>query len=140
MDKVSSKINALVKMDIAELKALWHKYFDYKPPKYDREYMTRRIAYHIQALAYGGLSKSAKNKLDRLAFGGQSTVQDKYRLRPGTRLIKDYKGQRLMVSVREDGFEYDGRLFKTLTMIAREITGNPISGPAFFGVKGSKNG
>lgn len=133
------KLEALEKMRPAELRELWHIYFDHKPAQYQRDYMIRRIAYQIQARAYGGLPKTIRNKLERLA-GGQVQMQDKYRPAPGTRLVRDYNGKRITVLVHENDFEYEGRTYATLSAIAAEIMGCNISGPRFFGLKRGANG
>jgi hypothetical protein len=138
-EKVRKSLQDLEKINTAQLKALWHKYFDYKPAQYQRDYMIRRIAYHIQAKAYGGLPKTIRNKLERLA-GGQLQMQDKYLPKPGTRLVRDYNGKRICVLVLENGFEYEGRVYATLSAISREIMGCNISGPKFFGLRRGGNG
>ncbi len=137
-EEVKQKLEELERLDLNGLKALWHKYFDYRPAQYQRDFMFRRIAYQIQVQAYGGLSKNAKNKLHRLAFDGQSEMQDKYHPSPGTRLMREYKGKRIYVTVHDNGYEYEGRLYKSLTAISREITGSIMSGPAFFGLRGAE--
>lgn len=138
-EKIRKSLENLEKMNPEQLRELWHKYFDHKPGQYQRDYMIRRIAYQIQAKAYGGLPKTIRNKLQRLCEG-QLQMQDKYHPTSGTRLVRDYNGKRICVLVRDDGFEYEGRIYSTLSAIAAEIMGCNISGPRFFGLKRGVNG
>lgn len=133
---IKQRLAELEAMDIKALKDEWHRYFDYKPPRYQREYMLPRIAYHVQALALGGLSQNARNKLKRLAFKDQVKMQDKYQPSPGTRLVREWNGKRYDAIVCEDGFEYDGKRHKSLSNIAEQIVGCKRSGPEFFGLTG----
>ncbi len=135
-ERVKQRLAELEAMDLPALKAEWHRYFDYKPPRYQREYMLPRIAYHVQAMTLGGLSQNARNKLKRLAFRDQVKMQGKYTPAPGTRLVREWNGKRYDVIVREDGFEYDGARYKSLTGIAEQIVGCKRSGPEFFGLQG----
>ena len=105
-----------------------------------------RLAYRIQELAYGGLAGEAKAELERIAEeddrqrrGGP--VQRKKAaplLRTGTRLIREWDGQRHEVTAVEGGFEYKGRRYRSLSAIAKSITGAHWSGPHFFGLSKPK--
>lgn len=132
--KVTSKLAALELLTMEELKPQWRKYFDSDPVRFQRDYMVRRIAYQIQARAYGGLSKTIKNKLKRLADDGQVTVREQVQVVLGTRLMREYKGERIYVAVLEDGFEFKSKRYKSLTAIATELVGSRTSGPKFFGL------
>lgn len=132
--KVTSKLAALELLTMEELKPQWRKYFDNDPVRFQRDYMVRRIAYQIQARAYGGLPKTIRNKLKRLAEDGQATVREQVQAQPGTRLMREYKGERIHVAVLEDGFEFKGKRYKSLTAIATELMGSRTSGPKFFGL------
>lgn len=132
--KVTSKLAALELLTMEELKPQWRKYFDNDPVRFQREYMVRRIAYQIQVRAYGGLPKTIKNKLKRLAEDGQETVREQVQVLAGTMLMREYKGERIHVSVLEDGFEFKGKRYKSLTAIATELMGSRTSGPKFFGL------
>jgi hypothetical protein len=132
--KITSKVAALELLTIEELKPLWRKYFDNDPVRFQRDYMVRRIAYQIQAKAYGGLPKTIRNKLKRLAEEGQATVREQIQVIPGTRLMREYKGERIHVAVLDDGFEFKGQRYKSLTAIATELMGSRTSGPKFFGL------
>lgn len=132
--KVTSKLAALELLSMEELKPLWRKYFNNDPMRFQRDYMVRRIAYQIQSRAYGGLPKAVRNKLKRLAEDGQETVREQVQVTPGTRLMREYKGERIHVAVLGDGFEFKGKRYKSLTAIATELMGSRTSGPKFFGL------
>ncbi len=133
-EKVNLKLATLELLSIEELKPIWRKYFDNDPVRFQRDYMVRRIAYQIQARAYGGLPKTIRNKLKRLAEDGQGTVREQVQVTPSTRLMREYKGERIHVAVLEDGFEFKGKRYKSLTAIATELMGSRTSGPKFFGL------
>ena len=135
-EKLESQIAGLKDKTSAELKELWHKHFDYKPAQYQREFMVRRIAYEMQAKVHGRLPKTAVNKLKRLANEDQKEVRVKHIVSPGTKLIRDWNGKRYEVIGLDDGkFEYAGKKYGSLSVIAKEITGSHWSGPLFFGLK-----
>jgi len=133
-DDIRRKLAALELVEMSELKTLWAKYFDREPVRFQREYMVRRLAYKMQVQAYGGLPKTIRNKLQRLAEQGQETVREQFNLTAGTRLIREYKGERICISVLEDGFEFKGKRYQSLTAIATELMGSRTSGPKFFGL------
>jgi hypothetical protein len=132
--KVTSKLAALELLTMEEIKPLWRKYFDNDPMRFQRDFMVRRIAYQIQARAYGGMPKTIRNKLKRLADDGQETVREQVQVKPGMRLMRKYKGERIHVAVLENGFEFKGKRYKSLTAIATELMGSRTSGPKFFGL------
>ena len=109
-----------------------------KPPRLSRDLLIRTIAYRMQELAYGGLSKATQRKLEALAkelkVKGRIVVTPGMSLRPGTRLVREWRGRTHMVVVTENGFEYAGKAFPSLTKIAHAITGAHWSGPRFFGL------
>lgn len=95
---------------------------------------------HAQDAACGGLSSEVAAHLARLApkaTGDASSPSAKpRRLKPGTRLVRSWRGQTYIVTVADPGFVFQDRPYRSLSVIAREITGTPWSGPAFFGLKG----
>ena len=106
-----------------------------------RSYLIRRLAYRIQELVYGGLSREARQKLAAIADGDEAKSKEPPRkrqaanLQPGTRLLRDWHGQRYEVIVQEDGFLHDGKKYRSLSAVARAITGSYWSGNRFFGLK-----
>ena len=87
------------------------------------------IAYRLQERAFGGLDRESLRVLDGLARHGGSPRR---RLKPGTVLVRDYQGQRHTVTVVNDGFDWQGAIYPSLSAIARAITGTAWSGPRFF--------
>jgi hypothetical protein len=106
--------------------------------------MIRRLAYRIQELAYGGLSDETKAELERIAEEDERQRQGARAERrkpkdthptPGTRLVREWNGRRFEVTATEGGFEYSGRKYRSLSAIAKAITGAHWSGPQFFGLR-----
>lgn len=133
--KVTSKLAALELLTMEEIKPQWRKYFDTDPVRFQREYMVRRIAYKIQAKAYGGLPKTITNKLARMAGDVPQITRPQAQVAAGTRLMREYKGKRIYVEVLEEGFAFRGKRYKSLTAIATELMGCRTSGPKFFGLQ-----
>src|ERR1700704_127369 len=140
---VLAQIGALKSTPVAGLKARWRELLDTEPPPYNRRFLESRLAYRIQELAFGGLKPETVERLAALAAGlggkpakGACSAQD----RPiaGTRLIRDWQGTEHSVTVRDDGFEYQGRPYKSLSAIARQITGTRWNGWVFFGLKNQR--
>jgi hypothetical protein len=139
-DTVLAQLAALQAAPIAELKHKWRELFDNEPPPYNRRFLEHRLAYRIQELAYGGLSEATLERLDALADeldGKAPRRRTALDIRPiaGTRLIRDWKGVEHCVTVRREDFEYQGRPYKSLSAIARHITGTRWNGLVFFGLK-----
>lgn len=140
-DTVLSRLAALKTTSTPDLKAMWRQLFDSEPPPYNRRFLESRLAYRIQELAYGGLKPETIERLDALA---DELDQPNKRARPaerplaGTRLIREWQGVEHSVTVRVDGFEYQGRPYKSLSAIARSITGTRWNGWVFFGLKNQR--
>jgi hypothetical protein len=140
---VLAQIGALKSMDAQALKARWRELFDAEPPPYNRRFLESRLAYRIQELAYGGLKPATVERLAALAEGVGGKANRRARVaqeRPitGTRLLREWHGVEHSVTVRDDGFEYQGRPFKSLSAIARLITGTRWNGWIFFGLKNQR--
>ena len=129
----------------AELKQLWRDLYDREPPPYNKPFLVKRLAYRIQELAYGGLSARAEAKLKELIEEEDRRVKGKLPVRKGdrpiagTRLIREWQGVEHCATVLDDGFEYQGRRYKSLSAIARAITGTRWNGPLFSGF-GTRSG
>lgn len=140
-DTVLSQISALKGASATALKTRWRELFDHEPPPYNRRFLESRLAYRIQELAYGGLSRDTLERLQAMAkqYDGQSAGGRKKRppLRPiaGTKLIREWQGVEHCVTVRRDDFEYLGRPYKSLSSVANQITGTKWNGWVFFGLK-----
>ena len=118
------------------LKALCLEYFGEEPPSYRKGFLVHGIAHRIQELTYGGLSSGHREKLEALVAGDGAIGRRKgEQLLAGTRLMREWKGVEHYVTVLADGFEYQGRPYKSLSPIARAITGTRWNGPLFFGLR-----
>ena len=137
---VLKQIDELHQMSMAQLRKRWTDLFGTDPGRLGRNYLVRRLAYRIQELVYGGLSREARQKLAAIAdcTNGQPDAKTQTRqttnLEPGTRLLRDWRGRRYEVTVQEDGFLYDGKKYRSLSAVARAITGSHMSGNRFFGL------
>jgi hypothetical protein len=133
-------LTALIPLTPGALRAMWPQWFDRPPPaKMRRELLVRALAYRMQERAVGGLSKATRIKLRTLveAVNNDSTsdVVAPPRLTPGTHVIREWKNERHQVTVEAAGFVYRGHRYRSLSEIARRITGTRWSGPLFFGIK-----
>jgi len=140
-DSVLAQLAALKTTPTRELKQRWQALFDTPPPTYNRKFLECRLAYRIQELHFGGLKPETVRRLEALGEqldGGKIAVR-KIRGddRPivGTRLIREYQGVEHCVTVTTDGYEWQGRPYKSLSAIARAITGTRWNGWVFFGMK-----
>lgn len=132
-NEVRAQLLNLQHMTLPELSEKWRLLFHREPPKYGEVFMRRRLAHRIQELAYGGLSDAAQKKLD--------SVNDKINrtnsgLRIGTVIVRTWRDKKYEIRVCKDGFEWDGRIFNSLSATARTITGVNRNGYKFFGIKG----
>jgi hypothetical protein len=139
-DSVLGQLAALKTVPVAVLKAKWRELFDRDPPPYNRRFLESRLAYRIQELAYGGLPESAIERLEAIADeleGKRPRRRLASAVRPiaGTKLVREWKGSEHCVTVRQNDFEYGGRPYKSLSAIARQITGTQWNGLVFFGLK-----
>ena len=140
-DPVLAQLAALKGASASVLKAKWRALFESEPPPYNRRFLESRLAYRIQELAYGGLKKETVEQLRVLAKQYDSKTGASRKARPdrlpiaGTRLVREWKGRQHSVTIRADGFEFQGRPYKSLSAIAREITGVRWNGWVFFGLK-----
>jgi hypothetical protein len=144
-DSVLAQLAALPEKTPAELKQLWRELYDREPPSHNKPFLVKRLAYRIQELAYGGLSARAEAKLNVLIeeedrrVKGLPSLRKGDRLIAGTRLIRQWQGVEHCVTVLDDGFEYQGARYRSLSAIARAITGTRWNGPAYFGLRPSRS-
>jgi hypothetical protein len=121
-----------------ELRLVWRKLYRREPPLgLSRNLMIRAIANNMQERAYGRLRVAMKRRLTTLAGEfekGRLSFDPGVVLKTGARLVRQWRGHTHTVLVLEDGFEYEGQRYRSLTMIAARITGAHWSGPRFFGV------
>lgn len=136
-----SEDDAVVKeLSRNELIDQWKVTYDRSPPKgVSRRLLEYSAAYAIQVKEFGGLSPSlrrelGKNTVNAAKGDGKHKPKSRERLSPGARLVREWHGQTHVVEVVDGGFQYGGAKFKSLSHIAREITGTRWSGPRFFGL------
>ncbi len=140
-DAVAAKLQALAEMDYGALRDEWRRLYRAHPPKrVSRDLLQLGVAWKIQEKANGGLSAALKRRLADLAKtmkqDGDIARNRVARLKPGAKLIREWQGETHTVAVLEDGFEWQGKRWRSLSVIAREITGSHWSGPRFFGLNG----
>ena len=144
MSSLEEEIGALGGMPTHELRIAWRRLYRTEPPRcMPRDLMIRALAYRMQERAHGGLAPAAKRKLRSLVAEieakGTQTFDPGVVLKPGARLVREWAGRTHTVVVIEDGFEYHGERYPSLTRIAAKITGAHWSGPRFFGIgKGTR--
>ena len=125
-------------VSLDELRREWRRLYCSEPPRISRDLLIRGIGYRLQELQYGGLGKATRRKLKTLAKMfrtiGQVAPDPGLSLKPGVRLVREWRGRTHTVTVTEDGFEYAGASYPSLTKVAKKITGAHWSGPRFFGL------
>ena len=143
-DTVLARLAALKTAPTPDLKRQWRDLFATEPPPYNRRFLESRLAYRIQELAYGGLKPETIERLEAL---GEQLAQGKGLTRgfdaedrpiAGTRLIREWQGVEHGVTVRDHDYEYQGRPYKSLSAVARAITGTRWNGWVFFGLKNQR--
>ncbi len=138
---VAELLTRLTDLTLDELRAEWRRLYRSTPPRLSQDLMRRAIAYRIQEKAFGGLSTASKRKLKdhatQIEITGRVKPDPRPIVRSGARLVREWNGRTYTVTVTEDGFEYGGILYRSLTKVARVITGAHWSGPRFFGLNGT---
>lgn len=136
---IADKIAQLPHLRMDDLWALWDDLFDRRPLHHHRTFLESRIAYRLQERAFGGLSPSVRRRLEKIGETGlvpRMSQREANSLLPGTMLTREYAGRAHRVVVRgPSDFEYQGQRYKSLTAIAKAITGTQWSGLAFFGLR-----
>jgi hypothetical protein len=133
-------LGSLQRLEKPALRAQWLEAFGRPAPaRLRRDLLVRILAYRIQELAFGGLSPATRKRLQQLARTFESdpraALPDVPVIKPGTRLIRKWRDQVHQVTVVEKGYEYHGKRYRSLSQIARSITGTRWSGPLFFGLR-----
>jgi len=139
--EITDRIAQLRHLSRPELLDMWQKVYRRAAPRgIRRELMVPFLAYRIQEIAYGGLKPATRcelrritRKLEKSAASPELRIPPK--IKPGTCLLRNWRGQEHEVRVTGSGYEYRGASFSSLSPIARQITGTRWSGPAFFGLR-----
>ena len=136
--QVSDRLEVLAELSVADLRLEWRRLFRADPPRLSRDIMMRAIAYRLQEIAHGGASKVTQRRLMTLTAefetGGTIAPPSGPKIKPGSRLVREWHGRTHTVCVTDVGFEFQGKSYRSLTKIARDITGAQWSGPRFFGL------
>jgi hypothetical protein len=151
--RLTEQLNSIPTLSRGELIAIWSDYYGAPSPKgLSTRLLTYAVAYRIQVELYGGLSKTTQKELLRLAAAAKAhrkaaqegcapvSTRNKTSLRPrsapseGTRFVREWNGRTHVVDVAGDGFIWQGKTYRSLSVIASTITGSRWSGPRFFGL------
>lgn len=144
-DSLVARVAALKTSPTPDLKQMWREMFLTEPPPFNRRFLETRLAYRIQELALGGLPRETIKRLEKLGEqldGGKPDVRRRRtdgRPLAGTRLIREWDGQRHEVVVHVDDFEYAGQRYKSISRIAMVITGTNRNGWTFFGMSAGRS-
>jgi hypothetical protein len=145
-EPILARLAALKAMSVKELKTEWQALFDAPAPNNSRTFIESRLAYRIQELTYGGPDKQTRRLLDLLADEVEGTLTRKAQIADprnpvvGTKLIREWNGVAHTVTVLREGFDWDGRRYKSLSAVARAITGTRWNGYRFFGLRAATRG
>ena len=127
MARIDDELAALVALPDAALSEEWRKVYKSAPPRISPDLLRRGIAYRLQERAFGRLSPQVARVL---ASSGRAAPE----VTPGTRLVREWNGRTIDVLAIAGGMLWEGRTYRSLSAIAREVTGTPWSGPRFFGI------
>jgi len=132
------------RMDVGELRDQWRALYGSEPPaSYAKAQLVRRLAWRVQELRFGGLSDRARHQLREIADGDElaggkkrpPNPRKRRRLASGTRLVRQWRGvEHIVIALAGGGLEWDGRRYRTLSAVAKAMTGQHVSGPRFFGL------
>jgi hypothetical protein len=144
-DQIAKRLAELPTLSRAALCDLWKQLFDASPPpNLRRDFMIPIEAFRLQEQAFGSLSARTRDRLRHLsrAFekNSESAIPSASQIRPGTRLVRQWRDQVHLVNVQANFYEYQGARYQSLSEIARLITGTRWSGPLFFGIKNKQVG
>ena len=145
-DPILARLAALNLMSVNDMKAEWQALFNAPAPNNSRTFLEGRLAYRIQELTYGGPDKQTRRLLDLLADEVEGTLTRKGQIADprnpvvGTKLIREWDGTAHTVTVLKDGFDWGGQRYKSLSAVARAITGTRWNGYRFFGLRERKRG
>ena len=141
---VLARLARLKAMTVNELKSEWQTLMGSTPPNNSRTFLEQRLAYRIQELTYGGLPKPVSRLLDALADEVEgkkvrsTVISDPRNPVIGTRLVREWNDVEHVITVLQGGFDWQGRRYKSLSAIARDITGTQWNGYRFFGLRENK--
>ncbi len=145
---ILAQLAELEDLPTPELKNRWKVLYGSEPPRFNRQFLVKKLAHRIQEIAYGGLDETTQGRMESLLDDeGYDDMGRKVRkpvrrateraIVPGTVLTREWQGERHEIIAMEDGgFEYRGMPYRSLSAVARKITGTNWNGPAFWGLRG----
>jgi hypothetical protein len=137
-DAIERELDRIRSLGVDDLRAEWRRLYHGHPPRISRDLLVLALGYRIQEIEYGGLGKGTRRKLKTIAKALRTTGRVRptpsLSLKSGARLVREWHGRTHTVTVTEDGFEYAGTNYRSLSSIAKKITGAQWSGPRFFGL------
>jgi Protein of unknown function (DUF2924) len=135
---IGRKLDRIRSLGPEELRREWQRLYATDAPRISRDLLVLGLGYRLQEIEHGGLGKATHRKLQTIAktlrTTGRVGATPSLSLKPGARLLREWRGRTYTVTVMEDGFEYAGANYPSLTKIANRITGGHWSGPRFFGL------
>ncbi|MGJ0533723.1 DUF2924 domain-containing protein [Methylocystis sp.] len=137
---VEEALESLSTLTLFELRGEWRRLHRMSPPmRLSRDLLLRGILYKLQERAFGGLAKAVARKLEQGGVASSDQAEPRIAppiaLKPGTRLVREWRGETHVALIQADGVEWRGRRYPSLSVVAREITGAHWSGPRFFGLR-----
>lgn len=130
---VDHEVEHLAMLDLEGLRSFWRERFGAPPPLRSVELLRHMLAWRLQVPVHGGLDRATRRALARTG----SVVPEGNQLGVGATIVRNWQGQRQVVVVLEDGFQWTGKRFRSLSAVARAITGTKWNGPKFFGMRES---
>src|SRR5712664_3781894 len=142
---LETEIGRLPALSLLELRNRWKMLFGHPASKsLRRNFLARAVAYQMQVEVYGGLSAATKRQLREIANavrnGDANAIPGSSRIKPGTQMIRQWQNTTHTVTALAEGFEWNGRTYKSLSAVANAITGTNWNGFAFFGIKRAPSG
>ena len=135
---IDGEIDRIRSLGLEDLRREWRRLNHSEPPRISRDLLVLALGYRLQEIAHGGLGKAARRKLQTMAKALRTTGRvgptPSLGLKSGARLVREWRGRTHTVTITDDGFEYGGTSYPSLTKIAKKITGAQWSGPRFFGL------
>jgi hypothetical protein len=139
-NKLKSELAGLMNLSRLQLQERWRKlYGSDPPPQISRQLLAQAVAYRLQVKALGGINFSTRRALEKITEERKFKAQEgDDGVKPGIVLVRVWHGETHQVSTLRDGVEYRGQRYRSLSEVARRITGTRWSGPRFFGLKAAR--
>lgn len=135
-NEIRAKLASLAELDRSKLAERWVEVFDCPAPRKCQAQLLRgALAWHLQMSHQGMMESGGLERMRRQFRRSAASLSQRGSLGPGTRLLREWQGKTHHVKVLDRGFEYNDKTYRSLTAIARHITGTPWSGPQFFGLR-----